>query len=106
MTDRRQRAVMPRRGRRHDPAELASRRAHIRSDEGHEQVRAASGDSKLRRLAALKTSFDPTNIFRTNQNIVRLSCGLPTLLTNERLPYKALRSPDVHSSSAAATNVS
>lgn len=40
------------------------------SDEGHEQVRAAYGDSKLRRLAALKARFDPTNLFRTNQNIV------------------------------------
>jgi len=38
-------------------------------DEGAEGVRAAYGDEKLSRLGALKTKFDPTNLFRMNQNV-------------------------------------
>jgi len=37
-------------------------------DEGEDRVRAAYG-SKYGRLVALKTKYDPTNFFRTNQNI-------------------------------------
>jgi FAD/FMN-containing dehydrogenase len=37
-------------------------------DEGEERVRAAYG-SNYDRLAAIKTSYDPTNLFRVNQNI-------------------------------------
>jgi FAD/FMN-containing dehydrogenase len=32
-------------------------------------VRAAYGDEKFARLAALKTKFDPANLFRMNQNV-------------------------------------
>jgi hypothetical protein len=32
-------------------------------------VRAAYGDEKFARLAALKAKFDPTNLFRMNQNV-------------------------------------
>jgi len=39
-------------------------------DEGVDGVRAAYGDEKLARLAALKTKFDPTNLFRMNQNVM------------------------------------
>ncbi|MDF2770658.1 MAG: linked oxidase protein, partial [Geminicoccaceae bacterium] len=37
--------------------------------EGSERVRAAYGPAKYGRLVALKRKFDPTNLFRVNQNI-------------------------------------
>jgi len=38
-------------------------------DEGVDGVRAAYGEQKFARLAALKTKFDATNLFRMNQNV-------------------------------------
>jgi FAD/FMN-containing dehydrogenase len=38
-------------------------------DEGEERVRAAYPPETYRRLVALKTKYDPTNLFRLNQNI-------------------------------------
>jgi FAD/FMN-containing dehydrogenase len=38
-------------------------------DEGEDRVRAAYGDAKYRRLSAIKGEWDPTNLFRGNQNI-------------------------------------
>jgi FAD/FMN-containing dehydrogenase len=39
------------------------------ADEGAERVRVAYGAEKYRRLLALKEKYDPTNLFRLNQNI-------------------------------------
>jgi len=38
-------------------------------DEGHERIRAAYGTETYARLVALKRQYDPTNLFRMNQNI-------------------------------------
>jgi len=38
-------------------------------EEGEQLVRTSYGDANYRRLAALKTQYDPTNLFRLNQNI-------------------------------------
>ncbi len=38
-------------------------------DEGQEGLEAAYGMDKLRRLAVLKTKYDPGNVFRMNQNV-------------------------------------
>jgi FAD/FMN-containing dehydrogenase len=38
-------------------------------DEGKIEIRAAYGPEKYKRLVALKIKYDPTNLFRLNQNI-------------------------------------
>jgi FAD/FMN-containing dehydrogenase len=38
-------------------------------EEGEDRVKAAYGDQKYQRLVALKNKYDPTNFFRSNQNI-------------------------------------
>ena len=39
------------------------------AEEGAERVRASYGQAKFDRLVALKTKYDPKNLFRMNQNI-------------------------------------
>jgi FAD/FMN-containing dehydrogenase len=39
------------------------------SAEGQDRVQAAYGADTFARLVALKDAFDPTNVFRLNQNI-------------------------------------
>jgi len=39
------------------------------TDEGIERIKAAYGSAKYERLVALKNKYDPTNLFRLNQNI-------------------------------------
>jgi FAD/FMN-containing dehydrogenase len=38
-------------------------------NEGEERIKAAYGTTKYRKLVALKNKYDPTNLFRLNQNI-------------------------------------
>jgi len=50
---------------------------YLRGDEGVDGLKAAYG-AKLERLAALKAKFDPTNLFRMNQNIApKFASGTP-----------------------------
>jgi hypothetical protein len=50
------------------PALTGGAYVNFLSAEGHDRVRAAYGD-KYDRLVALKDEYDPTNLFRLNQNI-------------------------------------
>lgn len=42
---------------------------YMQHDESIDRVRRAYGDEKFARLQRIKTTFDPTNVFRFNQNI-------------------------------------
>lgn len=49
--------------------EQGARSDNFLADEGEERVRAAYPESTWNRLAAIKGRYDPTNLFRLNQNI-------------------------------------
>jgi len=43
--------------------------AGLLADEGQERVRAAYPGATWQRLAAVKATYDPDNVFRLNQNV-------------------------------------
>jgi FAD/FMN-containing dehydrogenase len=51
------------------PALTGGTYVNFLSNEGEERVRDAYGQDKYERLVALKDAYDPTNLFRLNQNI-------------------------------------
>jgi FAD binding domain/Berberine and berberine like len=52
-----------------EPALSGGTYVNFLSNEGEERVRDAYGEQKYERLVALKDTYDPTNLFRLNQNI-------------------------------------
>jgi FAD/FMN-containing dehydrogenase len=52
-----------------EPALTGGTYVNFLSNEGEERVRDAYGQDKYERLVALKDAYDPTNLFRLNQNI-------------------------------------
>jgi len=42
---------------------------YIGAGEAPDRVRAAFGNDKFAKLSAIKRKYDPTNLFRLNQNI-------------------------------------
>jgi FAD/FMN-containing dehydrogenase len=52
-----------------EPALTGGTYVNFLSNEGEERVRDAYGQDKYDRLVALKDAYDPTNLFRLNQNI-------------------------------------
>jgi FAD/FMN-containing dehydrogenase len=53
-----------------EPDLLPGRYINELSQAGPDVTRASYGDAKLDRLRALKRTWDPTNVFRLNHNIV------------------------------------
>jgi FAD/FMN-containing dehydrogenase len=52
-----------------EPDALPGRYANENADVGPEETRAIYGDEKLARLAALKRTWDPDNVFHLNHNV-------------------------------------
>ena len=52
-----------------EPDAIEGRYANENADAGPAETRAIYGDAKLARLAALKRTWDPDNVFRLNHNV-------------------------------------
>ena len=67
-----------------DPDRALGAYANGNSDAGPEETRRIFGDAKVARLAALKRTWDPDNVFHVNPNV---TCRRgPTGLTNPSVP--------------------
>ena len=53
-------------------------------DEGEGRIRAAYPDPTLQRLATIKDRYDPTNLFRLNQNVRPGAQSTSDVLTENR----------------------
>ncbi len=52
-----------------EPDAVVGRYANENSDAGPDQTRLFYGDAKVARLAGLKRTWDPDNVFRLNHNV-------------------------------------
>ena len=52
-----------------EPDAIEGSYANENADAGPDETRAIYGDAKLVRLAALKRTWDPDNVFRLNHNV-------------------------------------
>jgi hypothetical protein len=52
-----------------EPDAIEGRYANENSDTGPDATRSIYGAAKLARLAALKRTWDPDNVFRLNHNV-------------------------------------
>jgi FAD/FMN-containing dehydrogenase len=52
-----------------EPDATSGRYANENSDVGPDETRAIYGDEKMARLARLKRTWDPDNVFRLNHNV-------------------------------------
>lgn len=58
------------------PSAEASAVSCFLADKGEERIRAAYPGSTWDRLAVIKRRYDPTNLFRLNQNIPPATAGV------------------------------
>jgi FAD/FMN-containing dehydrogenase len=58
-----------------EPDAIVGRYANENSDAGPDATRTIYGDAKVARLAALKRTWDPDNVFRLNHNIEPTAAG-------------------------------
>jgi FAD/FMN-containing dehydrogenase len=75
------------RGFREDIAEHTNGGVYLNfiGNEGQERIRAAFGEQKYERLAAIKSEYDPQNVFHNNQNILPASVSVPAARTGEAI---------------------
>ena len=58
-----------------EPDAIEGRYANENSDAGPGATRSIYGDAKVARLAALKRTWDPDNVFRRNHNVEPSAAG-------------------------------